>query len=325
MRHHCFAAVAATVLLASRLFAGDPVSAEEFQKRGAQRSADGDLKGAVADFTAALKLDSKLVAAWIGRGNAMANSGDTDGAIADWSEAIALDPKNPKPLCNRAWFRFEKKGEIDAALEDFDRAIELDPKFGLAFTNRGLVKRAKRDFDGAAEDFTAARKIDPKDGMAHWNLVVLEYWRQDFGRASTCAAVMLAAIDKDEFWRDYAAILSGLCSVRLREDITPDAAVRRIFKDRDGKAAGQWTASIAAFLRGDLAEEEFLKLKDGGEGHEAKDQACQGWFYAGSVRLAAGDAAKAREYFEKCVALEAKGFDEWELAKVELARLKEKK
>jgi len=358
MRRRPLAALAVVLTLASRLIAGDPATAEEFHKRGTQRAAEGNLDGAIADFTEALKLDPKLgaalvgrgnaramqresaaamedfdaaialdaknAAAWIGRGNAKANADDPDGAIADWSRAIELDPKNPKPLCNRAWFRFDKKGEIDAALKDFDEAIKLDPAFGLALTNRGLVRRAKADFDGAAGDFAAAVKLDPKDGMARWNAVVLEYWRQDFKRALEHAEAMHAGLT-DDFWRDYAAILVTLCRVRLLEKDPGTAATRETFKGRDGKAARQWTASIAAFLRGELAEAEFLVLKDSSETHEAKDQSVQGWFYAGSVRLAAGDRAKAKEYFEKCVALEMKGFDEFELAKVELARLNEKK
>lgn len=304
--------------------AGEPATAAEFQARGAKRASENDFAGAIGDFTEALKLDASLVTAWIGRGNARANTGDTDGAIADWSKAVDLDPKNPKPLCNRAWFRFEKKGEIEEALKDFDEALKLDPKFALALTNRGLVRRAKGDLEGAAADFAESAKLNPKDGMALWNRAVLEYWRQDFKRAHEISAAMHGA-GLDEFWTDYAAIFATLSRVRLGEKERATAALRDTFKGRDGKAAGQWTASIAAFLRGDLSEEEFLKLKDTGEGHEAKDQACQGWFYAGSVRLAAGDAEKAKEYFEKCVALEAKGFDEWELAKVELERLRKEK
>ncbi|KAF0242713.1 MAG: Tetratricopeptide TPR2 repeat-containing [Planctomycetota bacterium] len=310
--------------LPSSSTAGDPATAEEFFRRGCQRSEDGQLKGALADLTEALRLDPRKIEAWVVRAITRAKTGDTDGAISDWGEVIALEPKNPKPLLNRGWLRFKKKGEIDAALKDFDEAIKLDPAFVRAFTNRGLVRRAKGDLAGAATDFAEAVKLDPKDGMSRWNRAVLEYWRMEFKRALELSVEMHAA-GMDEFWRDYAAIFATLCRVRLGEEelVTPE--LRETFKGRDGKAAGQWTASIAAFLRGDLTEAEFLKLKDAGEGHEAKDQACQGWFYAASVRLAAGDKVMAKDYFEKCVATEVKGFDEFELAKVELVRLKKDK
>jgi tetratricopeptide (TPR) repeat protein len=42
---------------------------------------------------------------------------------------------------------------------DYNQAIQLNPQYGLAYRNRGNVKRTKGDFDGAIADFNRAIKL----------------------------------------------------------------------------------------------------------------------------------------------------------------------
>jgi Tfp pilus assembly protein PilF len=51
----------------------------------------GDLPAAIADFTHALKLDSKMVSSLYGRAVAKERSGDKAGAERDYAAARALD------------------------------------------------------------------------------------------------------------------------------------------------------------------------------------------------------------------------------------------
>jgi tetratricopeptide (TPR) repeat protein len=70
------------------------------------------------------------------QGDADREKKDYDKAVADYTDAIRLDPKCVAAFNNRgsAW---EAKGEYDKAIQDFDDAIRLDPKDAAAFNNRG--------------------------------------------------------------------------------------------------------------------------------------------------------------------------------------------
>jgi tetratricopeptide (TPR) repeat protein len=61
------------------------LTAVEYFHRGAERQDKGDLGGAVADFTKAIKLDPKDAEAYSAHGRARNKKGDYDAAVADTS------------------------------------------------------------------------------------------------------------------------------------------------------------------------------------------------------------------------------------------------
>src|SRR5437667_1503486 len=179
-----------------------PKDAEGFVQRASARGFNGDMNGAIADFSRAIELDPKSTSAYyhrgiarlekaefdaaIGdlnraielspntsdyyndRGLAKLRKGDNDGAIADFTRAIELDPKNALGYRNRALAKNIKK-DADGALADYNRAIELDPKNANAFNNRGNIKKSKGDLDGAIADFTSAIALNDKLAIAYKN------------------------------------------------------------------------------------------------------------------------------------------------------------
>jgi tetratricopeptide (TPR) repeat protein len=76
------------------------------------------------DFSAAIRLNSKVAAFYYARGNALRGNGDIDRAIADYSEAIRLDPKDGDFYESRskAWYA---KGDKERANADRGEAIRL--------------------------------------------------------------------------------------------------------------------------------------------------------------------------------------------------------
>ncbi|NTV27853.1 MAG: hypothetical protein HGA93_04130, partial [Methanothrix sp.] len=59
----------------------------------------GDLDGAIADATRAIKLNPKAELAHATRASVRLMKRDLDGAIADFNHAITLDPKNSDAFC----------------------------------------------------------------------------------------------------------------------------------------------------------------------------------------------------------------------------------
>jgi tetratricopeptide (TPR) repeat protein len=146
----------------------EPKTAESFLLRGNRLLERQKYTDAIADYSAALKLDRKLAAAYRQRGWAFACKGDHDTTIADCNEATRLDPDDAISYENRGW-AYERKGNTTKAIEDYTRAIQLDPKFSRAYNNRGIVYYRAKDLNRALADFSRAIEADPKNAVALGN------------------------------------------------------------------------------------------------------------------------------------------------------------
>src|SRR5437870_5554944 len=60
------------------------------------------------------------------KGTEAQNKGDLDGAIAAFSEAIRLNPKSAQAFAFRG-HTYRDKGQLDKAIADLDESIRLDP------------------------------------------------------------------------------------------------------------------------------------------------------------------------------------------------------
>ena len=96
-----------------------------------------------------------------GRGNAWSCKGDNDKAIADYTAAIRLNPKEADAFYDRGIAR-ENKGDWEKAIADYTKAIQLDPKFGDAHGNRGDAYGHKGDYEKAVADYSEFIRLDPK-------------------------------------------------------------------------------------------------------------------------------------------------------------------
>jgi len=165
----------------------NPNNAEVYIRRGealfAQGMADGGnqlfFDSAIADFTKAIKLDSKAKDAYFNRAGIYSQKSDYDRAIADYDMAIQINPNNEESYAFRGG-AFTQKGKYDKALADFKEAIRLNPKYknayafrGLMYFNRCVYNKEKADYDKAVADIDNAivdmeetLKLEPGDNAA---------------------------------------------------------------------------------------------------------------------------------------------------------------
>jgi tetratricopeptide (TPR) repeat protein len=112
-----------TITRAIRL---DPKEAFAYNDRGNAYLTKEDLPRAIADYTEAIRLNSKYVSPHIGFRllylNRNGNNADWDLAIADCREAIRLDPKNA-----RAYYYRGQAQDLEKAVADYTEAIKLNP------------------------------------------------------------------------------------------------------------------------------------------------------------------------------------------------------
>lgn len=129
--------------------------------RGDALRLTGEHERAVADYTAALRLDPRFAApAHNNRGLARKEGGDLDGAIADYSQSIRLDPRSASAHNNRGLAR-QDRGDLDRAIADFTQAIRLNGRSAAAYANRATAYKAKGLHDQAIADYTEALRFEP--------------------------------------------------------------------------------------------------------------------------------------------------------------------
>jgi Tfp pilus assembly protein PilF len=126
----------------------------------------GDNDRAITDANEAIRLDPKIVGAYVNRAGAYLQKGDNDRAIANASEAIRLDPKIAIAYNNRA-AAYAKKGESDRSIADATEAIQLDPGYAVAYRNRAGAYLEKGSNDRAIADASEAIRLDPKVAVAY--------------------------------------------------------------------------------------------------------------------------------------------------------------
>jgi len=305
-------------------------SAIPYHNRAVVRVLKGDPAGAEADYSRALELDPAYATAWRGRGHVRSRRGDLDGAIADCTRAIELKPDDVRAyqyraaakhgkgdyvgalqdhnhalldlrgrdaagFANRA-MTFKAQGDFDGALSDLNRAVDLDPAAAGPYHDRGHLKTELQDLDGAIEDFTRAFQRAPAnpeplfDRACRW--YELRDWKQsrnDFDEVSR--------IHPDSRDRARLRIFLIQCRAGSRSEATSQLAEYLAW--RDFKDA--WTTDLVRFACGRLKEQALLAAAAPVDTAEARGRRCEAYFYAGTLRLLAGDRGTAWRYFTTCV------------------------
>jgi tetratricopeptide (TPR) repeat protein len=145
--------------------------AEDYVQRGHERYEEGDVDGAVDDYTEALDIGGDDPDVYRKRGVARAAMNDVDGAIEDWTQALELDPDHVEARVDRALAYYEDQ-QPEKALEDFNKAVEHEERAEI-FANRGVARFQTGDVEGAREDLNRAIDMDDESVPAYLNRAML--------------------------------------------------------------------------------------------------------------------------------------------------------
>jgi tetratricopeptide (TPR) repeat protein/transglutaminase-like putative cysteine protease len=135
---------------------------------------------AVADYDAALALDSRNEWALAYRGEAYVVKGDDDRARADETAALAIDPHNTAALNCIAWLDIYS-GDAAGAISAFSKSIASNPKDVYARRSRALTYLWLGKRDEALADLNQAVRLEPLSLNLYWMraLILKQQGRND--------------------------------------------------------------------------------------------------------------------------------------------------
>ena len=123
------------------------------------------IKNSLSQINVQLKRRADLIPNLIEtvKGYAKHEKGDFKGAIADFSDAIRLKASYPQAFNNRAASKL-KLEDYEGAVDDCNKALILQEDFAPAYLNRGIAEEMLRKEDQACEDWQKAASLGLKNG-----------------------------------------------------------------------------------------------------------------------------------------------------------------
>ena len=144
----------------------DTQSAEDVFDCGDAKQNKGDYRGAIADYTEAIRLKPDYIHAYAGRGLAFQELGEKEIAQKDLEYALLLPARTPDDYLGRGSAKFGL-GDKEGAIADYTEAIRLKPDLALAYNNRGAAKAELEDKESAIADINEAIRLQPDLALAY--------------------------------------------------------------------------------------------------------------------------------------------------------------
>jgi len=294
--------------------------ADAYCNRGYAKQSQGDLQGAIADYSKAIELKPDFALAYIARGNAKQSQGDFQGAIADSTKAIELKPDLPLAYMARGYAK-QSQGDLQGAIAESTKAVELKPDLAEAYISLGFFKAAKGDLNGGIADCTKGIALKPSLAEAYIQRGFIRYVSHDFTDALIDFHKALELGSSD----DYARLWLWLIRARLGETQGATTELQTYLAGRANGKPNDWPSKIGLYLAGQVPEPDLLAAAKNANQNKEAGQLCEAYFYAGSKNLFAGDKEVAKEYFHKSIATDQKGYTEYISAVAELRSLETQK
>jgi tetratricopeptide (TPR) repeat protein len=133
--------------------------------RAKAKEKSGDLPGAAADYSAAIKLVPSSAYYYGMRAGVYRQQKNYTAAIADYEQAIKINPKNALYFLERGFTQADNQQKA-AALQDFTRAIELNKNRQFRpylYMTRGNENYRQARYTAAVADFSEALRDRPQD------------------------------------------------------------------------------------------------------------------------------------------------------------------
>jgi len=285
-----------------------------YTNRGLAYANKGLLDEAIAEYGKALAIDPSYALAYYNRGYAYGNKGQYDKAIEDYTRAIELNPGFAEAYTGRG-VAYERKGQYGKSIDDHNRAIELNPNYAVAYYNRGAAYGRKHRYAEAIKDYTRSVELNPKFALAFASRGMVYRTLGQYGKAIQEFEVALRLNPTDQY------TMLNLYLVLYESDQERQATIRiRDFKN--ALRTDEWPKAILEYFSGAGTEENIFNSAKTGDIRKERERMCDTYYYLGMFAVVHGDKSKAMKYFQECIDTGAKELPEYDLATVELDKLR---
>ncbi len=224
-------------------------TALEYNNQGDTKYEKSDYKGALEDYSKAIKLDPKYAQAYFNRGMAKENLNDNDGAINDYTtaikldsatyqavaqefidslreykatmnrydETVKLDPDNAKNYADRAFYRFERKQDYAGAIADYNKAIELNPNDADSYYGRGYIKSLNDGDQGAITDYDKAIALEPNAAIWYYNRGESKYALKNYQAAVADWQKTIELIAQHKSYLPKGEVSAGIIQAQISD------------------------------------------------------------------------------------------------------------
>jgi len=231
---------------------------------------------------------------------------------AQLDEGRLPKPARSEVLVQRG-IRLDALGQLKRAQSDFEEAVALDPRSASAHAALAVNALMRGDEDRSVEEAGSALQIASSTVRAHYTRAYANFYRRQFEPARQELIELLR--DKSEADRGYGALWLYLATSGAGAN-----AREAIQTYMPGAEKPAWPYPVLQYFSGARDFASTLAAASQG-GKPDPGRLCELYFFAAQKRLLEGDAAGARQFFEKAVGTGVTEFTEYGLAKRELERI----
>lgn len=305
--------------------------------RGLLRANERDWDDAKTDLTEVIRINPYDAQAYHDRAAIEILTRDYEKGMDDASNALRLDPGNIQdPYHFIAHARVELKDKA-GALAEVNELVKLEPSNAVSYFARANIRALCDDLPGASNDMQTAVRMSPTNTSIYITREILEQKLRHPDAALADLNRILAAQEPHSIHLPEIYEAMGYALENLRQwepaledfrkglayNSPPDGARFETFllqcllgekqqalKELDtyinsipASKTNDWTAGIANYLAGNSNEKDFfaqatIRAK---RPTDVSPHICDAYYFEGMEYLLAGDNAKARERFQKCV------------------------
>ncbi|WP_119419829.1 tetratricopeptide repeat protein [Desertibaculum subflavum] len=293
-----------------------PDNAIAYLSRAALRAELRDFQGALPDLDRVLAVRSDFLPAIVARARVLGELRRFADAAETWGRVVALHPNDAVALHQRG-ASHSAAGDRVQALRDFDAALGLAADRPEVLLDRAALRASAGDYAEALADIERAKALVPAEAAPFRLRGRVRFEQGDYAAAvSDLVAADAAAALKAR--RDpYLAL--WLHMARLRAGAAEPGDLRKRLGDADLRA---WPGPILRHFLGEASPESVLVAAEAAPaGAVRNEQLCEAYFYLAEAELAAGRVEAGEALLRKAAATDATWLVEWNSAQAELKRL----
>jgi lipoprotein NlpI/transglutaminase-like putative cysteine protease len=217
-------------------------------------------------------------------------------------------------LCDRA-AAYSELGTLQEALADANEAVKLAPSTASAYQCRAEIHFATAEFQKSVTDYSKALSLGGTPAGIYYSRGRSRFY---LGQLDEALADFQKGVSTSQDTGDamYTELWELWTTKRLGKPFSENTLKRAGAQPR-----GDWPRPALAMLTGQLSPEEMLQQVNKKTGDDKELALTEAYFYLGQHYLSAGQAVRAKEYFEKARAQGVVMYIEHVAAKFELERL----